>query len=119
MKFPLPKLLLLAEGLTVLLAMGFIYHLMGNSWGRFVALFFVPDISMLAYVFGKKTGAASYNALHTYTAPLLLGFIGYFTATTSLDSLALIWAAHIGFDRLLGYGLKYDTGFKDTHLGRV
>ncbi|MCS4316879.1 hypothetical protein M2407_001178 [Serratia sp. BIGb0234] len=30
---------------------------------------------------------------------------------------ALIWGAHIGFDRALGYGLKYASGFADTHLG--
>lgn len=26
---------------------------------------------------------------------------------------------HSAFDRLLGYGLKYATGFQDTHLGGV
>jgi hypothetical protein len=26
---------------------------------------------------------------------------------------------HIGMDRALGFGLKYETDFKDTHLGRV
>jgi hypothetical protein len=30
--------------------------------------------------------------------------------------LSLIWTAHIGFDRLLGFGLKYSNRFKDTHL---
>jgi hypothetical protein len=40
------------------------------------------------------------------------------TKTTKKDPipLALIWFAHIGFDRLLGFGLKYPTRFKDTHL---
>jgi hypothetical protein len=33
--------------------------------------------------------------------------------------MALIWLAHIGMDRMLGYGLKYSGGFKDTHLGRL
>jgi hypothetical protein len=32
---------------------------------------------------------------------------------------APIWLAHIGGDRLLGYGLKYLTAFKDTPLDRV
>jgi hypothetical protein len=31
----------------------------------------------------------------------------------------LIWIAHIGVDRALGYGLKYPSSFKDTHLQRV
>jgi hypothetical protein len=31
----------------------------------------------------------------------------------------LIWIGHIGFDRVLGYGLKYPTAFRDTHLGQL
>ncbi len=34
-------------------------------------------------------------------------------------SLALVWFAHIGFDRMVGYGLKYPTDFFDTHLRRT
>jgi len=34
-------------------------------------------------------------------------------------ALALILAAHIAAARALGYGLKYASGFKDTHLGRI
>jgi hypothetical protein len=33
--------------------------------------------------------------------------------------IALIWLAHIGLDRMLGYGLKYPTEFKDTHMQHV
>ena len=32
---------------------------------------------------------------------------------------ALVWANHIGVDRLLGFGLKYGSGLGYTHLGRV
>ena len=31
----------------------------------------------------------------------------------------MIWCAHIGFDRALGYGLKSAAGFEFTHLGRI
>ncbi|KKB35215.1 hypothetical protein QY97_01956 [Bacillus thermotolerans] len=34
-------------------------------------------------------------------------------------AVGLIWSAHIGMDRAIGYGLKYSTHFKDTHLNRV
>jgi len=34
-------------------------------------------------------------------------------------AISLIWIAHIGIDRVLGYGLKYPTAFKDTHLQKV
>ena len=58
-----------------------------------------------------------YNIAHTYVAPAVL------VAVTSLGEpqvgLALIWVAHIGFDRLLGYGLKYHDGFGHTHLGLI
>ncbi len=96
-----------------------LYRALGASWGRFAALFLAPDLAMLGYVFGKKIGAHTYNSAHTYAGPFLLWSIGYFTNLPSLLPLGAIWIAHIGIDRLLGYGLKYDTGFKDTHLGRV
>ena len=85
----------------------------------FAALFLTPDLFMLGYLFGAKVGARAYNLVHTYTAPLALGLVAYFAPTSSLFACCLIWAAHIGFDRFLGYGLKYETGFKDTHLGKV
>ena len=34
-------------------------------------------------------------------------------------AVGLVWLAHIGIDRALGYGLKYPTHFEDTHLQRV
>jgi len=85
----------------------------------FAALFLAPDLSMLGYLFGIRVGARTYNLVHTYLGPLALGFAGYFSPTPLLFALCLIWTAHIGFDRFLGYGLKYETGFKDTHLGKV
>jgi hypothetical protein len=41
------------------------------------------------------------------------------TAEPLILSIAMIWLAHIGFDRALGYGLKYASGFSSTHLGRI
>ena len=37
----------------------------------------------------------------------------------ALLAVALIWVAHIGLDRALGYGLKYPSASGDTHPGRV
>ncbi|MDD9911252.1 MAG: DUF4260 family protein, partial [Ahrensia sp.] len=39
--------------------------------------------------------------------------------TCSSLAIALIWAAHISGDRALGYGLKYESNFKHTHLGKI
>jgi len=73
----------------------------------------------LAYLSGPRTGALVYNAAHSYMAPVALLTLGFgFEAPLTL-SIAMIWLAHIGFDRALGYGLKYAAGFTFTHLGRI
>jgi len=84
-----------------------------------LALFLAPDVSFLAYLGGPRTGSIGYNLAHTLVAPCLLGAAGLHWPAPHLLGLALIWAAHIGFDRFLGYGLKYGEGFGYTHLGRV
>jgi len=114
-----PKLLLQIEGGAVLLAAGILYHQSHGSWLWFALLFLVPDFSMLGYLANKKLGALFYNLAHTYTAPFLALSALWFSGQTSYSWLILIWFAHIGMDRLLGYGLKYETAFKDTHLQRV
>lgn len=113
------KLLLHAEGLAVFFAACLLYRHSGGSWGKFAILFLAPDLSMIGYLFGRKSGADLYNAAHTYTAPFLLWIIARFAGHPSLLPLSLIWVAHIGLDRLLGFGLNYGTDFKDTHLGKV
>jgi hypothetical protein len=95
-----------------------LYNLTEGSWLLFVLLFLVPDLSMLGYLSGYRTGAVSYNLFHTYVLPGFLAALGLFTGSPLLLSLALVWFAHIGFDRMVGYGLKYPTGFFDTHLRR-
>ena len=74
---------------------------------------------MLGYVAGPRVGALSYDLVHAYVGPLALGVVGVLVGADLAMELALIWAAHIGADRLLGYGLKYPSAFKDTHLQRV
>ena len=111
------RLWLRLEGVAaLLLAIGLYAHL-GGSWLVFAALFFAPDVSFAAYVAGPRIGAASYNVAHSYVGPLMVAG-ALFTSGTEVTP-ALIWAAHIGFDRALGYGLKYSTAFGDTHLGRI
>jgi hypothetical protein len=112
-----PRLLLRLEGMTVLLVSVLLFAQTDNSWLLFGVLFLAPDLGFLGYLAGPRVGAASYNALHTYVGPLLLG--GALLLTGSSVAVPLIWTAHIGFDRLLGYGLKYPTAFSHTHLGRI
>lgn len=82
-------------------------------------LFLAPDLSLLGYLAGRRAGAATYNAVHTELWPIILAAAGVLADAPVLTQVGLIWLAHIGIDRLLGYGLKYPTAFKDTHLGRA
>jgi Domain of unknown function (DUF4260) len=85
----------------------------------FAILFLAPDLSFIAYLSDAKTGAIVYNAAHSYMAPVALLTTGFAVGEPLTLSLAMIWLAHIGIDRALGYGLKYQTGFGFTHLGRI
>ena len=96
-----------------------VYKMTGVSWWLFALLILTPDLAMLGYLAGPRVGAASYNALHTLIAPLVLGLTGVLFASPVATAVALIWIAHIAIDRALGYGLKLATGFQDTHLGRI
>ena len=115
----LPRTLLHLEGLAVLVGSLALYFHAGYGWLLLGLLFLAPDLSMLGYLGGSRTGALTYDLVHTYVGPLALGLVGVLGDLDLATQLALIWLAHIGLDRLLGYGLKYPTGFKDTHLGRV
>ena len=110
-------LLLRLEAAAVFTAATVAYHRGGGGLLPFALLFFVPDVAMLGYLRGPVLGARLYNAAHTYLAPALLAGVALVTQRP-LD-LALIWCAHIGFDRMLGYGLKLREGFTQTHLGSI
>jgi len=113
------RLLLRAEGLIVLAAAVAAYAQFGAGWGWFAALFLLPDLSFLAYLAGPRWGALAYNAAHSYLGAVGLLAVGVLSASPILLAAALVWCAHIGFDRALGYGLKYAAGFGQTHLGRI
>ena len=115
--------LLRLEGLALMALSLLAYHRY-SAWGlrEFALLFLLPDIALLAYALGARAarlGAYAYNVTHTYFGPMLMLVYGMLTDTRWALSLGLIWLAHIGFDRALGYGLKYTQGFRYTHLGRV
>jgi hypothetical protein len=114
-----PVILLHAEGAAIFVVSVFLYRLTHASWLLFGLLFLSPDLFMLGYLAHARFGAALYNFAHTLTTPYLLLAVGFLTGGSELLPFVLIWSAHIGFDRLLGYGLKYPTHFKDTHLQHV
>jgi hypothetical protein len=112
-----PQMILRLEGAAVLIAAVTFYAYRSNDWPLFAVLFLVPDISILGYMAGRRVGAFTYNLGHSYLGPALLAAYGVLVSRYVAIDLALIWIAHIGFDRLLGYGLKYATAFGHTHLG--
>jgi hypothetical protein len=113
------RILLRLEGLTLFAGMVLLYWIWGGSWWVFVIMFLAPDLSFIAYLADPKTGAIVYNAAHSYMAPVSLLTAGFAAGEPLVFSIAMIWLAHIGIDRALGYGLKYQTGFGFTHLGRI
>jgi hypothetical protein len=114
-----PSLLLHLEEALLLLLTVFAYHHLHYSWILFAILFLTPDLFMLGYLLNPRVGAATYNLVHTLTLPLTLLLAAYIQHWPLTVAIALIWTAHIAVDRLLGYGLKYPTSFKDTHLQHI
>lgn len=111
--------LLRAEGLALLLTAVALFWRAGGDWRMFLLLFLVPDLSFAGYLAGPRVGALAYNAMHATIAPLALGAVGVAQNSPVALTVALIWLAHIGFDRALGYGLKHARGFGFTHLGPI
>ena len=107
------------EGLTLLAASVIAFAITAPNWILFVVLLLAPDLAMLGYLRGAKTGAITYNLAHLKILPLALGIIGLLTGNKLEIQLALIWFAHTGMDRALGYGLKLETGFSDTTFGKI
>jgi Domain of unknown function (DUF4260) len=113
----MPRLVLRGEGLALFCFGIAAFGSASLSW--WLALFLAPDIGLAGYLAGPRIGAIAYNALHTITLPVCLTALGIVGESTLLFGVAAIWTAHIGFDRMLGYGLKYSTEFGHTHLGRI
>jgi hypothetical protein len=116
----LPSVFLRLEALAVVVAAVALYFHGDYAAWAFFAFLLAPDLSFAAYLAGARVGAIVYNLAHTYVWPVALATGCLLSGEAGLPvQIALIWAAHIGIDRVLGYGLKYPTAFKDTHLGRV
>lgn len=89
------------------------------SWWGALLVFFAPDLSLLGYLRGHRTGASFYNMVHVYAFGAVALAIGLVMPLPFFVLLGALWLAHSGFDRMLGYGLKLPEGFSFTHLGRI
>jgi hypothetical protein len=115
----LPRLLLRAEGAAVAVTALTLYFHEDFDWWLLLVFVLAPDLAMLGYLAGPRAGALAYDVVHTYVGPVLLAAASVIWDWDGALAVALIWLTHIGIDRTVGYGLKYPSDFKDTHLQRV
>jgi len=95
------------------------YAQFGDGWGVFALFFLAPDLSFLGYLAGPKVGAVTYNVAHSLVGALAALAVGLVLSAPVALTAGIIWTAHIGFDRMMGYGLKYSASFGFTHLGVI
>jgi positive regulator of sigma E activity len=95
-----------------------IYNLHLSFW-LWAILFFSPDIGMLGYVVNTKIGAVSYNLFHHKGIAIALAVVGYYLQNDLMIAISILLFSHASFDRIMGYGLKYQDSFKNTHLGSL
>lgn len=114
-----PKVILHLEGLVLLATTIVFYARLDFAWSLFWLLLLSPDLSLVPYLINRNWGTHVYNVMHTLALPAMLIAYAFATDWTIGIQLALIWLAHIGMDRSVGYGLKYNDSFGDTHLRKV
>jgi hypothetical protein len=88
-------------------------------WWVYPALLFIPDLSMLGYLANFRVGAFTYNLFHHKAIAIAIGSAGLFIQNNDLMLVGILLYGHSSMDRMLGYGLKQDKGFKFTHLGEI
>lgn len=94
------------EAAAILALLISIYMQREGSWILFGLLILAPDLSALGYFAGSKQGAITYNVGHTAIWPAVLGVFALVADSPLACSIAIIWGAHIAFDRAIGYGFK-------------
>lgn len=114
-----PVLFQRVEGGAIFLAATFVYFNQNLSLLYYVLFLFAFDAFMIGYLTNKRVGAILYNIGHSLTVPAILSIFVITTSNRFLLGLVCLWFAHIGIDRALGYGLKFSSGFKHTHLGDI
>jgi Domain of unknown function (DUF4260) len=109
----------LEGGMVFITALCYYNTILEKSWSTFIYVFLLVDITLIGYLLGKRIGAVVYNIGHSYILPLLMFAISIRLENNMMHIISIIWVAHIGFDRAIGYGLKTFGGFKATHLATI
>ena len=97
----------------------FLFQQLELSWWWYVGLFFVPDVSFIAYAINPLFGAYTYNILHHKGLMLVIYMLGFLLSNVWFLAIGAIFFGHSSFDRIMGYGLKMPESFQETHLGRI
>jgi hypothetical protein len=97
----------------------FLFSQLTFAWWWFLALILAPDVAMIGYLINSKIGAWIYNFFHHKLLAIALFIVGYYTHNQIIELVGIILFAHSAMDRILDYGLKYEDGFKHTHLGGI
>ena len=114
-----PRRWLRVEGATLVAGSLIAYSTTGQAWWLVPLTVLLPDLTMIGYLSGPRLGSYLYNLGHSTPLPAAIAAIGWWQDKSLVTGLGLVWLAHIGLDRLIGYGLKYDDHFQHTHLGRL
>ncbi len=113
------KNLLKIEELFLFVLSLFLFAGLDYSWGWYALLFFAPDLSMLGYLANPRSGAWTYNLIHHKGVAVALYILGSLLTVPWLMFAGTILLGHSSLDRVLGYGLKHEDAFQNTHLGRI
>lgn len=114
-----PRFVLRADGAAIALVAVLLYQELGVAWWVFAVGFLAPDLSLVAYLASARVGAMIYNVAHSYLGGAAVFGVGLLLENVPLMTAGLIWVAHVGIDRAVGFGLKYPDEFRRTHLQRV
>jgi hypothetical protein len=111
--------LLKTEEALIFLACILFFPYFDLSWWWFIGFILLPDASMIGYLINSKVGAYTYNLVHHRGLAIAIAFVGYYLAEPWILFAGYILFTHASMDRIFGYGLKYEKGFKFTHLGEI
>jgi hypothetical protein len=113
------KTIIKLEELGLFLFGIYLFNTLDYAWWWFLVLILAPDFSMIGYVINNKTGALIYNIFHHRGIAIVIYFLGIYLSSSMLQLIGIILFTHSSMDRMFGYGLKYESGFKFTHLGEI